>query len=961
VLVTAAADLLLSERATVEAMLADARLLADGGHDATSVEQGERARDQALDAWENGRPVSAVAHFRQAVDRAFDVLDRHGVSYDPSADRDGDGVPDILELRAQGDPRLADTDGDGLGDAFEILHGGPWHLVHDADSDDDGTGDAREDADGDGLDAAGEQVAGSDPLVPDTDADDLSDGAEATTHGTRADRADTDGDGLDDGAELRAGTNPLDPDTDGDGIPDGEDVNTATVSTGGVEVALTGVGDLGGALEVRSLAGHPLVSGAPGQVGPAFELELDPAAAGGLESATLELPYDPDALEGDEADVRVFVFDEERQWWAPAGDGQVVDEEANTARTTVPHFSIFAVFDIRNWDAEWTALGGSCKSRGGGGGDPVFIDVAFVLDSSGSMLSNDPAGFRRTAAKIFVDALHEQDRGTVVDFDSVARLLQPLTSDKPLLKAAIDRIDSSGGTNIGAGVSVGLAELARGDVPERAQLMILLTDGVGSYNHALTTQAAAAGVTIYTIGLGSGISASLLEAIATGTGGTFHHVQNAEDLPDVFRTIEDDTGDDGTDTDGDGLTDCQEEKGVQDSAGFLTFTSDPRLADTDNDGLSDGEEVGEPIVTPFEGMVFPVFSDPRLEDTDGDGLSDPLEADAGSRARSNDTDGDGLSDYDELAIGTDPTVVDTDGDGYGDGYEHLNRGAGFDPLLPTEVKTGWDYVGDFLLGATCGELFGICQRDSIAWLAGNIASGFVAIGDVRDAIGLLAQGDLIGAGASVFSLIPIGGDAASVVAKTTKFVFRVSGKAGDALKTVLRSDLPGWAKVRILEDLSSSGVARLRTAGLDDDAIIRLGRAGMDPRHIDDVLAGAQRVARDGFVDWRTAETLLRQQTGGVARGFKTTPGLRGTTGMRFVDAFDPVTRVAREAKTGFTDLTPFTQRQISRDLTLIAQGQVSRVEWHFFTSSVSETVGPSNALLQALDDVGIPYVVHLP
>ena len=962
VLVTGLADLLLSERTTVEAMLADARLLADGGHDATSVEQGERAYDQALEAWAKGEPVSAVAHFRQAADRAFDVLDRHGVRYDPFADRDGDGVPDILELRAHGDPRAPDTDGDGLGDAFEILHGGPWHLVYDPDSDADGTGDALEDADGEGLDARGEQDAAGDPLVPDTDGDGLTDAAEAGTHATRPDRADTDGDGLDDGAELRAGTDPLDPDTDDDGIPDGEDVNTATVTTGGVEVELTGVGDLAGALDVRSRAGEPFLSGAPGQVGPAYEIELDRAAAGGLQRAALELPFDPDAFQGDEADLRVFVFDEERQWWQPAGDGQVVDEEANTVRAEVPHFSIFAVFDIRNWDAEWTALGGTCKPRDGGGGDPVFIDVAFVLDSSGSMITNDPQGFRRTAAKIFVDALHEQDRGAVVDFDSIARLFQALTSDKALLKAAIDRVDSSGGTNIGAGVSLGLSALAAGAAPPRAQLMILLTDGVGSYNHLLTTQAASAGVTIYTIGLGSGIDANLLQSIATGTGGSFHHVANAEDLPDVFRTIEDDTGDDGTDTDGDGLTDCQEEKGVQDSAGFLTFTSDPRLPDTDGDGLSDGDEVGEPIAGPGLGLVFTVFSDPRLEDTDGDGLSDPLEADAGSRARSNETDGDGLGDLDELAIGTDPTITDTDGDGQGDGYEHLNRHGGFDPLVPTEVLSVWDYVGDFLLGATCGELLGsLCQRDTIAWLAGNVASGFAIVGDLRDAIGLLFQGDLVGAGLSVFSLVPIGGDAASVVAKTTKFVFRVTGKAGDALKTILRSDLPSWAKLRILEDLSSSGVARLRTAGLDDDTIIRLGRAGMDPRHLDDVLAGAADVTRKGFLDWRAAEGVLRQTLGGSPRGFKTVLGARGTTGMRFVDAYDEVADVAREAKTGFTRLTPFVQRQIDRDVLLRARGDFARVEWHFFTSSVSETVGPSAELLSELNRRGIPYVIHLP
>ena len=139
---------------------------------------------------------------------------------------------------------------------------------------------------------------------------------------------------------------------------------------------------------------------------------------------------------------------------------QTVDTEANTVTATVDHFSIYAVFNIRNWQQTWTALGGSCDPRGGTG-ETVFLDVAFVLDSSGSMSSNDPQGFRRAASKNFVDAMLDQDKGTVVDFDDGARLLQALTSDKAALKAAIDRIDESGGTNIGAGVRVGLNELAR--------------------------------------------------------------------------------------------------------------------------------------------------------------------------------------------------------------------------------------------------------------------------------------------------------------------------------------------------------------------------------------------------------------------------------------------------------------------------------------------------------------------
>ena len=63
---------------------------------------------------------------------------------------------------------------------------------------------------------------------------------------------------------------------------------------------------------------------------------------------------------------------------------------------------------------------------------------------------------------------------------------------------------------------------------------------------------------------------------------------------------------------------------MRDSAGFLTFTSDPRNPDTDGDGLMDGEEIGERFAAgEGDGAVYAVFSDPRLADTDGDGLSDP--------------------------------------------------------------------------------------------------------------------------------------------------------------------------------------------------------------------------------------------------------------------------------------------------------------------------------------------------
>ncbi len=127
------------------------------------------------------------------------------------------------------------------------------------------------------------------------------------------------------------------------------------------------------------------------------------------------------------------------------------------------------------------------------------------------------------------------------------------------------------------------------------------------------------------------------------------------------------------DTDKDGLTDGQEVRiyhtnalkwdtdgdGLSDGDEVLKYHTDPLRTDTDGDGLSDGDE------------ILKYHTDPLKADTDGDGLSDgeevliyhtdPLKVD---------TDGDGLSDWEEVKMyHTDPLKTDTDGDGLSDGDE----------------------------------------------------------------------------------------------------------------------------------------------------------------------------------------------------------------------------------------------------------------------------------------------------
>ena len=103
-------------------------------------------------------------------------------------DRSGGRYGYILEYRAELDPLKADTDGDGLPDGVEIQMG---------------TNPTKTDSDGDGLDDAEEVALGLNPSDRDTDGDGLGD-AEEIVWGTRPDHPDSDGDGLSDKQELDA-------------------------------------------------------------------------------------------------------------------------------------------------------------------------------------------------------------------------------------------------------------------------------------------------------------------------------------------------------------------------------------------------------------------------------------------------------------------------------------------------------------------------------------------------------------------------------------------------------------------------------------------------------------------------------------------------------------------------------------------------------------------------------------
>ncbi len=170
--------------------------------------------------------------------------------------------------------------------------------------------------------------------------------------------------------------------------------------------------------------------------------------------------------------------------------------------------------------------------------EPKLIDVALIIDSSGSMTWNDPQNLRKEAAKIFVDTAQNNDQIAIVDFDSWSYLrwpLQPLTENRDSIKSAVDLINSSGGTSLSAGLIEGYNQL-NSSTQTYKKAAVFLTDGVGSYNNEAELYKNYCWP-IYTIGLGYSTNPALLQSIADTTGGEYFALTDPNQLQNVYFEI----------------------------------------------------------------------------------------------------------------------------------------------------------------------------------------------------------------------------------------------------------------------------------------------------------------------------------------------------------------------------------------------------------------------------------------
>lgn len=172
------------------------------------------------------------------------------------------------------------------------------------------------------------------------------------------------------------------------------------------------------------------------------------------------------------------------------------------------------------------------------------VDVALIIDSSGSMVNNDPTNLRIQAAKLFIDLVDNEDKIAIVDFDDSVRTWQSLINvggNREILKNAVNKVDSSGSTNIGGGLRYGYNELngAAAD-PLHKKAVILLTDGqhnTGTDPLTVVPDYKMKGWPIYTIALSSAADKQLLKQISSDTNGQYYDVPESNALQDIYNRI----------------------------------------------------------------------------------------------------------------------------------------------------------------------------------------------------------------------------------------------------------------------------------------------------------------------------------------------------------------------------------------------------------------------------------------
>lgn len=170
----------------------------------------------------------------------------------------------------------------------------------------------------------------------------------------------------------------------------------------------------------------------------------------------------------------------------------------------------------------------------------VPLNLAIVIDRSGSMAEDKKFEHALRAAGLAFENLTERDMVSLVAFDDRAAVLSPAgpAANREFLSHRLTDISPEGWTNLSAGLMEGLAQVDSRAAEGQSKRVIILTDGMANRGvtapeqlKRLAANTKARGVSISTMGVGTKFDGALLRAMAEAGGGRYSYAATAEDIP----------------------------------------------------------------------------------------------------------------------------------------------------------------------------------------------------------------------------------------------------------------------------------------------------------------------------------------------------------------------------------------------------------------------------------------------
>lgn len=172
------------------------------------------------------------------------------------------------------------------------------------------------------------------------------------------------------------------------------------------------------------------------------------------------------------------------------------------------------------------------------------LNIALVLDSSGSMAADQKLKYTIDAARSVIENLSDRDSIALIAFNERVTVLSPAgrVVNKSFLFHRLEEVAPAGFTDISAALLEGIAQIKTQRAEGQIRQVLLLTDGMA--NRGVTTSTAmrriaekaqADGIGLSTLGCGTEFNEKRLTELAAAGGGRYTYISAPEQIPVAFE------------------------------------------------------------------------------------------------------------------------------------------------------------------------------------------------------------------------------------------------------------------------------------------------------------------------------------------------------------------------------------------------------------------------------------------